>query len=62
MFDSVDEMVEEDDRRRLDEDLPDGDQSAQYVFLLVSASFANGKQPGASLSRISASHPPHTKS
>ena len=65
MFDSVDEMVEEDDRRRLDEDLPpeNRDQpTPEHVSLVDGASFTNGEQPGASLSRIRAPHLANPKS
>ena len=44
MFNSIDEMVEENDHRRLDEDLPpeDRDQpTPEYVSLLGGTSFAN---------------------
>ena len=65
MFDSVDEMVEENDRRQLDEDLlpEDRDQpTPEHVSLLGGTSFANGKQSGAPLSRIREPHPANPQS
>ena len=59
MFNSVDEMVEENDCWWLDKDLlpEDRDQpTPEHVSLLGGASFANRKQPGAPLLRI---RPPH---
>ena len=59
MFDSIDEMMEENDRRRLDEDLlPENREqhTAEHVSLLSGASFTNGKQPGVPSLRIRAPH------
>jgi hypothetical protein len=57
MFDSVDEMVAENDHRNLKEDLEPGDQdpaTPEYVFHshMLYLPFQHMKQPGSPISRL----------